>query len=378
MNLGYTRPVGEYLPIRVAPSSSFSWPEGYLITWCDSGTTALGLALRAAAIARQNPSPTALMPACSCPDLISAAVWAGVRPVLIDTRAGTPWLDEAAVGDSLDDSVVAVVAPHFLGIAHPLSALREICSRAAVLLVEDSAQLGPTSSAFQPSGDLVVLSFGRGKPVPAGGGALLYQERFADLAGQLSASLLERRLTSVQWTVRAAMQNLVMSRMGFAVVRRAPWLHVGETRYKRLDDPRRLGQDAARRIETVLSHWGRGVQTAALEIHSMLCRIGAPHTASALGWDGESPLLRYPLLAPRGIVRDEICDLLHGENIGATAFYGKVLPELPGVPVADDSDGLPCARDFAVRLLTLPCHSGLGRSELRRIEIALKSVRWDE
>ena len=41
------------------------------------------------------------------------------------------------------------------------------------------------------------------------------------------------------------------------------------------------------------------------------------------------------------------------------------------MPQALSQPGLTAARDFAVRLLTLPCHSEIGRAARARIEAAL-------
>ena len=371
MNFGYLRPVGEYLPISAGSSTAFRWPEGYSIAWCDSGTTALGLALRVASEITQRPSPTALMPAYTCPDVVSAALWADVKPVIVDTQADKPWLAEDALLARMDKSVAAIVAPHFLGIRHPLGYVSQLCRDAGALLIEDSAQLGPTSPVFKPEGDLVVLSFGRGKPVPAGGGALLYREQFADIVSPLVDALPERRLSASGWKLRAALQNVVMTRAGFAVVRRMPWMHVGETRFKELTAPQRLGPAATARVEGVLAQWAPEQRKIARALRAMLQRLGLPDTATDLGWDGESPLLRYPVLMRDRAARDEICDMLHGRNIGATAFYGTVLTELPGVPAMGMTIELPRARDFATRLLTLPCHSAVKTSDLDRIEAML-------
>ena len=371
MSFGYLRPVGEYLPLSARPSTAFRWPEGYSIAWCDSGTTALGLALRVANAIKPQSSPTALMPAYTCPDVVSAALWADVKPVIVDTQADTPWLAPDALLAKMDRSVAAIIAPHFLGIRHPCGYVSQLCRDAGALLIEDSAQLGPTSRAFKPEGDLVVLSFGRGKPVPAGGGALLYRQQFADVVSPLLDALPEKRLSASGWKLRAALQNVVMTRTGFAMVRRMPWMHVGETRFKKLTAPRRLDPPAAARVEGVLVQWAHEQRKIVQALRAILQRLALRDTATDLGWDGGSPLLRYPVLMRDRATRDEICDMMHGGNIGATVLYGTVLTELTGVPAQGKMIGLSRARDFATRLLTLPCHSAVKASDLNRIEAIL-------
>src|SRR5690606_37167025 len=139
MSVGRLRPVGEFLPLRGIGLGTFRWPAGYRVAWVDSGTTALGLALRAAAERAGRAEASVILPGYTCPDVVSAALWAGLRPVVADTLPGSPWLDIDSVMACLDESVVAVVAPHFLGLRHPLRVLVEMCRTTGVLLVEDSA-----------------------------------------------------------------------------------------------------------------------------------------------------------------------------------------------------------------------------------------------
>ena len=66
-----------------------------------------------------------------------------------------------------------------------MAVLRPLADAAGAVLIEDSAQAFPRDGGGDFwQGDLVVLSFGRGKPVSLlGGGAVLYRdERFGDAA----------------------------------------------------------------------------------------------------------------------------------------------------------------------------------------------------
>ena len=58
-----------------------------------SGTAALAAAISAAKLLKNKNYPEVILPAYACPDLVSAAVFAGVKPVLVDLEAERPWLD---------------------------------------------------------------------------------------------------------------------------------------------------------------------------------------------------------------------------------------------------------------------------------------------
>jgi dTDP-4-amino-4,6-dideoxygalactose transaminase len=369
MKLRLLRPVGEPVPLytRGGPARSARW-EDYKSTWVDSGTTALGMAIAAAAELAGRAEKTVILPAFGCPDLVAAAKWAGVTPRLVDTLPGRPWLDESAVGNALDASVCAVVAPHFLGLRHPLRKLEQVCQRTGIPLIEDSAQLGPASPSFRPAADLVVLSFGRGKPIPAGGGLLLSRGSVAHVVERIAARLPEAGPQRAGWRLRILVQHLAMTRAGFGMAARIPWLRVGTTRYGELRSPHRLRPGFEAAVREVISNWRVHEPVAARAYQEAFQADGAPELAVSLGWDGASPLLRYPVLMEDSATRDRICDELNRLGIGASRFYGSALPDMEGMPDMEQPGSVTNARDFAARLLTLPAHSGVRPRDIRLIE----------
>ena len=369
MKLRLVRPVGEPVPLgsRGPPARAADW-GGYRSAWVDSGTTALGVAIAAAGELAGRVHSTVILPAFGCPDLVAAAHWAGVTPRLVDTLPERPWLDAAAVGNAMDPSVCAIVAPHFLGLRHPLGSLIEVCQRSGALLIEDSAQLGPASPSFRPEADLVVLSFGRGKPIPAGGGLLLSRGPAAPAVERIATRLPEAGPRRAGWRLRTLVQNLAMTRVGFGLAARIPWLRIGETRYRELRSPYRLRPGFEAAVREVISHWGPQEPAVARAYQQAFETEGAPALAGRLGWDGVSPLLRYPGLTKDAETRDRICDELNGLGIGASCFYGAALPDLEGMPDLDQPGNFPNAGDFAARLFTLPAHSGVRPRDIRLIE----------
>jgi dTDP-4-amino-4,6-dideoxygalactose transaminase len=376
MRLGALRPVGEFVNPMPAPRR-FAWPDDYRVAWLDSGTTALAVALRAMMPARADAGCRVIAPAYTCPDVLSAIEWAGGIPLLVDTMPGTPWMDGAGVASCLDATVVAVVAPHFLGIPHPLRALMQACDRASTPLVEDSAQLGPPSPGFRPVADLVVLSFGRGKPVPAGGGALLYRGPADAKVNAILSALPERAQGTTAWRTRIRLQNAAMSRLGFGLVRRLPWLNVGETRFKPLGNPRRISLAWSGQVESVLASWPHVQSSIDAELSAMAAGAGLHPLARDLGWDGRSPLLRLPVLAADREQRDALEAALEGSGLGASALYRDILPQIPGVPACEASSPLVNAQEFAGRLFTLPCHSGVTSRDIAAMARVLARVPGD-
>src|SRR5690606_38180670 len=121
--------------------------ERYRSVWLNSGTAALAQALivakrRQSSVAR----PQVILPAYGCPDLVAAAVFAGLEPVLVDIETDDPAYSIDALRAALSTSVVAVVAVNFLGIPERLALLRDVLQEhGQALLIEDNAQWFPES-----------------------------------------------------------------------------------------------------------------------------------------------------------------------------------------------------------------------------------------
>src|SRR4029453_8644601 len=104
-----------------------------------SGTAALAAGIVAAADRRGARRPRVVLPAYSCPDVVSAAVFARAEVDLADTLPDSPWLDPACVSALITESTVAVVYPRFLGLPANDGALRSALAGSGVVLIEDSA-----------------------------------------------------------------------------------------------------------------------------------------------------------------------------------------------------------------------------------------------
>src|SRR5690606_34335161 len=206
---------------------------GYRSLWVNSGTAALAAAMW---LARQRqPSiaqPEVILPAYGCPDLVAAAVHAGVRPVLVDIGSEDPGYDLDALAAALSARTVAVVAVNFLGIAERLQQLREcIAAFPQIALIEDDAQWFPEPLPAPPlEGDYICISFGRGKPVSLlGGGLLLVKDSLPtdwpiQPAADAGAALLPKLLA----------YNALLRPAAYGLISRNPFLKLGQTVYKPL------------------------------------------------------------------------------------------------------------------------------------------------
>lgn len=375
--LGKLRPVGSRVPRPDASSGlGLSWDDHYRTEFTGSGTEALSIAV-AIAIAHKPEvrEPEVIIPAYGCPDLVSAIIAQGGKPVLVDLLPESPYMNEARVRDVITTETVAVVGVDFLGIPERLDVLSQICRDKNLFLIEDSAQRFPPVSSDKPLADLVVLSFGRGKPINLmGGGALLIRRELADRSlAVLDRYPLSVLVTGFTWTLKRSVFNLLMARFPFYILEKMPFLGIGETRFRKLKMISRLEFPAGLLLSGIRYYHRRPL------IHQLYDRelksietfgwklLGQRQSDKACGDpDPETPRLRYAVLAPGTEVRDRAIRLLNRSGIGASSFYNYTLPHIDGVDQLLKEEHFPCAEDFASRLLTLPCHE-----DVKAVDIAL-------
>ena len=374
-NIGILRPVGDRIPYPASASLMVDEPlatPGYRCEYLRSGTEALTLAVRAAiSHSCADNRRRVLLPAYTCPDLVSAIVLAGGEAVLVDLERDRPSMDRSGVEAQLArGGVSAIVAPHFLGMADDMGRWRELATATGVVLIEDSAQMFPERAGHAPSGDFVVLSFGRGKPVNAGGGGALLSRASSGAASGLGwPDIVAQAGSAVADTVNALRRtafNLAIRPVAYGLMRRMPGLAIGETHYRPAREPMPMDLFTARVLCSAVAREPRAPSPAQRKFEHAFRDlpegwIDLPRTIV----QGDIPaLLRYALLAPDRSVRERVLGKL--ERFGGSGFYGAALPDLPGMPPVESS-GIDEARRFADRLLTLPVHSDVDEPAIKAI-----------
>jgi len=375
MVLGKLRPVGSKVPKPEPSSTMLPWEDKYLYEFTRSGTDALSLAVGLAIVDRADvESPEVLIPAYGCPDLVAAVVAQGATPVVVDLAdQQTPRMDAESVAAAITSNTVAVIAVDFLGIPERLGALSAICRAKNLLLIEDSAQCFPPKSIETGVADVVVLSFGRGKPINLmGGGALLirkdHHSRFLPVVS--SYPVIPLKINAI-WYLKRLLFNLMLSRLAYACMENLPFLHLGETRLHSLGEVCRL--ELPRRLVSagVLKFYSRPAWQPVYDSKlSFLDESGwvRLHAFCDVRESGAMPRLRYAMLAPNKRVRDQMICGLNKVGVAANSFYGKALKDIEGVAqLLGAASSCPAADKFASRLLTLPCHEDVSETDIETI-----------
>ena len=365
---GDLAPVGNKISLMTDLDAFAYSLAGYEASWVDSGTSALALAL---ADAKQKAphikNPQVIIPGYCCPDLVAAAVYAGVRPLVVDIDKADASYDLAELSAAINQDTIAIIAVNFLGVKERLADIRTLLQNTPIKLIEDNAQWFPASANEQDFlSDYVVFTFGRGKPLSLLGGGVLFAREPLLVADWVKPPAEDSAYDFKQHGKLMA-YNLLLSPHRYCYLNRAPFLRLGETRYHELREI--LGLDSYRKslfAANLLLHVSRSRRVE--EAYDEICATVGLQQLLSLATDRRQRLLRYPLLFINAQDRDIALQKLTAAGLGASPMYQRAITEIPEVEQYIDVVGdLKNARHFACRFLTLPTHEYVSAKHIRRI-----------
>lgn len=324
---------------------------------CDSGTTALTLALQ---IGAQSHPGAVAVPGYVCFDIATAISVSDDRVIVYDIDPHTLNPDLESLARALRAGARRVVVAPLYGVPLDWSALRAMCDAAGALLIEDAAQGSGASWRGIPHGalgDLAVLSFGRGKGRTTGGGGALLARDSAMGAGvaELSQALQRTTASRLGIIARLTAQLAFSSPTRFGWIASVPGLQIGETTLQSAHPPQAMANAQAAMVEFALDREAAEVavrrETAEYWMAELPSALEVPRVVD----DARAGYLRFPVLWNRATHLGRA-----QRRLGVGAAYPCVLSDLPIVAErssADARDPLPGARVLVERLLTLPTHS---------------------
>lgn len=351
----------------------------FSVRWYGSGTSALAAAVMAAMANRNVDQPEVLVPAYGCPDVLSAVLYAGAKPVLVDLVRGRPWLDLDLLHQSIGPATIAVIAINFLGIPERVKQLRKIADTAGLTLIEDCAQSFPLvrEDVRSLAGDLIILSFGRGKPVSMlGGGAVL--GRSEKLMCKLPRAIGEhkRGAGNRRFRSKVAAYNFFRRPHVYWIIRALPFLGVGKTEFVPLEKLEPADDEIAENLAINVAHCQQIKRSAQNWIEDAMRVVPQERLidlARSCCEDRRPWLLRYPLLIPDVEARERVYAALCREGLGGSRMYQRSMVDIPGVRNAVRVEGeFPNARHFAESLLTLPTHAQVRHRDVERMSTILR------
>jgi perosamine synthetase len=311
-----------------------------------SGTAALEIVLRAVGVAGRD----VIVPANTFAATAFAALGAGARPVFADIDPATLALGVETVSAALTPETAAVVLVHIGGLITPeITALRELCERRGVALVEDAAHAHGSTHAGVHAGSYGVagtFSFYPTKVITSGEGGMIVtaDERIRDEA------------LAYRDQGKAGFLGNLHVRQGYAW--RMSELHaaVGLVHLRRLDEFLAVR-------ERVAARYAEGLRA--------LDRL----TPLAPPADGRSNYYKYIVMLDDGLDRAQLkAELkerfdvsLAGEVYETPLHQQPVFEHLARGP-------LPVAERVCARHICLPVHSDMTDDEVDRVLAALTAL----
>lgn len=346
---------------------------------CDSGRTALLLALKALGVGEGD---EVLIQGYTCLVVANAITYTGAHPRYIDIDSTDLNMDVDHIEDHITPKTKAIIAQHTFGHAASLDHIMNIASKHDIPVIEDCAHT--VGSSYQGKklgtiGDIGIYSFGSDKAITSIRGGALVTSR-ADLMQRVDM-LHDRlpepsRLKTVQHLMYIPLfllaKPLYHVGIGKVLLKGARSLHIlariiypEERIGKRpLFYPARLSHSLALILLEQLNH------LTAMNKHRKriehIYREELPQLRFQPVGEDEYPLYMTALVSnPRAIQRR-----LKKKNIFLTLYWTgqPIVPAGVDLSVAQYRQGsCPIAEDLSTCMLSLPTHRGIRDEDARRI-----------
>ena len=372
------RPVGNRIRLASTPFDTELLAPFSFIGF-DSGTSALAEVL--IALRKERPEvkhPKVFLPAYTCPDIVSSCLYANVEPILIDFDTNSTWMCLSELNRKIDESTLAIIAINFLGIPERIKEIRKLVDSRKITIIEDSAQGFPIKKLEKYwSGDVVIVSFGRGKPLNLlGGGGVLIDLKGKNKVLGKQIELRQKKLpisgNTFIYRLKVIIFNIISLPFFYYFLTKLPFLSLGSTIYHQLDNTAQLPKDTKNQISV---NYKKYVSKPSLRsaYDDMFITLNTDIFVSLpinSKLESSFPLLRYPILILDEKVRNKIYEQLLKEGLGVSSMYKKTLPNIHGVKelLNGPVKTFPNADLLSLSLLTLPMHEDVKQKHIKKIQ----------
>jgi perosamine synthetase len=373
-------------PKQELPLKDIFFESPYFLV--SSGTAALTLSLKA--MRRSSSTRQVILPAYTCPSLLAAVVKAGLEPVLCDMKPDSFQIDTGKLSSLTTEKTLCVIAVHLFGLPENISEIRKILENNQVMLIEDAAQAFgnsfpssmttdseiPRPSMLGSTGDIGILSFGRGKPLSAlSGGAILVNN--AELHEQITIEydLIDSSnslLSSAAYFAKLILYSLFFHPSLYWIPTKIPGLKIGETHFS-LDFTVEQINHYAINMGKILMQKFQAIRKVHLNLASVFSdslsgfREEFAYIPEFKTTDDRIALLRFPIIFKEKESRDRVLERLKEKSLGATGMYPAPLNEIEGTAPYFLSGGVyPEAKSVAERIITLPLHEYVSTDHIER------------
>lgn len=343
--------------------------------YLSSGRAALWLILKA--LSNINPKKReVIIPAYTCPAVISALLKANLKPILCDINNTDYGFSGQEFQRKINKDTLAAIIVHLFGYPANIEEVKEYCRQYNVFAIEDAAQAFGNTLLNSPRrklgllGDAGFFSFGRGKPISVLHGGILAtntDEIFQGASKIYNNLNHHMRFQDLRYGLMLSSYELFSNPYLYWIPEGIPFLRLGETIF----EPNfTVSKGIALATSLVIEMIGsiekeKEIRKKNSQWYSRNLEVfpWVQRTSSS-----EFPYLRYPLIVKDRKVRDRILERLKSYGTGAALFYPCPLNELPGLrEILQDSNIYANAKMLSDTLITLPVHSGVTESLRQKI-----------
>jgi len=346
------------------------------LLYLSSGRAALWLALKA--IWRTTPSRNeVLIPAYSCPSVVSAVLKAGLIPKLCDINLNDFGFCYDELKKKLNDKTLAVIVVHLYGAPAEVSKIIKLCNENKCYLVEDAAQAFGNSFPESPdvklglAGHAGFFSFGRGKPLSIMHGGLLAIQS-PDV--YRNANIIYNKLSDcanhqkLYYFGLLGMYSLFSNSYLYWLPQMMPFLNLGGTVFEP-EFATSKGMSLAASLASVMLDKIEEEKHVRIENSKWYSNNIRDICSGERRVVDDYPYLRYPLLIRDLKKRTKILDTLVSKGTGATGSYPTPLNELPGLNERlQDKTIYREAKIMSESIITLPVHSQVTKVDRENIK----------
>jgi len=312
-----------------------------------------------------------LIPGYTCYSVAAAIAKAGLKITIYDLDPKTLHADLDSIGNAISEKTLAVVTQHLFGMLTPIDELKKITHKNGAYLIEDGAQaFGKVDGLTPPGtkGDFGLFSFGRGKPLPIGGGGALVSRDQSDTFNEI---VLDRQEKGFEQAVVTAVTQII-SKPAFYWIPESLPLGLGETVF----NPEFKAEGMPNAIESMMvvamSNLDRLNQNrqriADIYSETIDSNFQIKNNDKAIS------IIRYPVMLSIKSMAQEL------KRLGVRRMYPNAIPEEKTINpyLKNNQKPTPGAVEIEEKLITLPTHMGIDEKLAEDISILVQEqVRQD-
>ncbi len=332
-----------------------------------SGRALLALLLESLARQCKGQRTEVLIPGYTCYSVAASVVRASLSIRVYDLDPHTLLPDLDSVKKSLSGNTLAIVGQHLFGIPCPMGELLTMARRAGAVLIDDAAQGLGGSVEGKPLGtlgDYGIFSFGRGKPLPLGGGGALVGKDVVSLSSRIAG----HGGKGVSGLIQTTAARILSHKYLYGIMETLP-VGLGKTEFNpgfgitaMPEMLKRLGRKTFRMLGPFNQ---QRLERASLYAHSLDPKRVVQTVRGSVPVYNRFPFLAGPGPLPHKITR-----------LGIRRMYPHAIAGEPSIRpfLAEGNGPTPGAEELARDLVTLPTHVGISRDIAGMVATAVHEV----